>query len=319
MNLLLTSVGRRVKVVRYFKEAWRGVGQVIAVDCDRTAPALYAADAWEQMPRIDDPAYVDSLLELCRRHRVRAILSLIDPELSVLARRAERFREQGVAVILSSADVVDRCLDKQATHDHLVQHDLPCIPTISAWQDILQALDTGRISFPLMVKPRWGSASLGMRKVADMPELEMIFFSREDLIVQPFVEGAEYGVDAYIDMISGHPVSIFTKKKIRMRAGETDRSIAIKDERLTALVHQLVAVIPFVGPIDIDCFLVGDDYVISEINPRFGGGYPHAYESGENFMQYVRENLLGQANFPRIGHYREGSTMMKYDDLILLE
>jgi len=319
MNLMLTSVGRRVKIVRYFCQEWKAEGKVIAVDCDETAPALYAADAWEQIPRMDDPLYISTLLDLCRRHRIRAILSLIDPELSVLASHTDRFAEHGVTVVLSSSAVTDMCLDKQATHDFLVNNEIPCIPTFSTWQDIQAALAKKTISFPLLAKPRRGSASLGVRVVKDEQELEMIFFSQPNLVVQPFVDGVEFGVDVYVDMISGEPVSIFTKKKLRMRSGETDRSIAIKDELLTDLVSRLLGKLPCVGPIDMDCFLTSSGFVISEINPRFGGGYPHAYESGENFMKFVRENLQGRQNCPSIGQYRSGSIMVKFDDHFLLE
>ncbi|MGG1663543.1 ATP-grasp domain-containing protein [Brevibacillus sp. NRS-1366] len=319
MNLMLTSVGRRVKVVRYFRQEWKELGHVIAVDCDETAPALYAADAWEQIPRMDDPLYISTLLDLCRRYQIHGILSLIDPELSVLASHADRFREHGVTVILSSSAVIEMCLDKQATHDFLVKNDIPCIPTFSTWQDIQDALATNKISFPLLAKPRKGSASLGIRKVEDEQELEMLFFSQPNLVVQPFVDGVEFGVDVYVDMISAEPVSIFSKKKLRMRSGETDRSIAIKDEQLTDLVRRLLAALPLVGPVDMDCFWTKGGFVISEINPRFGGGYPHAYESGENFMKYVRENLQGRLNCPRIGQYRSGSTLVKFDDHLLLE
>ena len=318
MNLMLTSVGRRVKIVRYFCQEWKAEGKVIAVDCDETAPALYAADAWEQIPRMDDPLYISTLLDLCRRHRIQAILSLIDPELSVLASHAERFREHGVTVVLSSSAVIDMCLDKQATHDFLVKNEIPCIPTFSTWRDIQDALATNTISFPLLAKPRRGSASLGVRVVEEEQELEMLFFSQPNLVVQPFVHGVEFGVDVYVDMISSEPVSIFTKKKLRMRSGETDRSIAIKDDLLTDLVSRLLGKLPFIGPIDVDCFLTNGGFVISEINPRFGGGYPHAYESGENFMKFVRENLRGRQNCSSIGQYRSGSTMVKFDDHFLL-
>lgn len=103
-----------------------------------------------------------------------------------------------------------------------------------------------------------------------------------------------------------------------MRAGETDKSLAVKETKLSSLAMDLLSVLPLSGPIDIDCFQMGDAYVISEINPRFGGGFPHAYECGENFMSYLQHNLGGKANRPRLGLYREGSMMIKYDDVMMV-
>jgi carbamoyl-phosphate synthase large subunit len=111
---------------------------------------------------------------------------------------------------------------------------------------------------------------------------------------------------------------VFTRQKLRMRAGETDKSLAVKDKKLSALILDLLAVMPLSGPVDIDCFQMDDAYVISEINPRFGGGYPHAYECGENYMAYLLQNASGMANRPRIGQYREGSMMIKYDDVMMV-
>lgn len=318
MNVLLTSVGRRVKVVQYFTRAMAGEGRVIAVDCDKTAPALYAADYQEQVPRIGDPVYIPALLEICHRYEVQAVITLIDPELTLLAAHREIFQQQNIQVVVPPSSVVDTCLDKKATQDFLIHHHLPYIPTYTDWNEIIDALACGKLAFPLMVKPRKGSASLGITKVETLEELQLAFFKGTEIVVQPFIHGEEYGVDAYVDLVTGIPVSIFTRKKLRMRAGETDRSLAVKDQQLTGLIMDLLSVLQPVGPVDIDCFRVGEHYVVSEINPRFGGGYPHAYESGENFISFLLKNIGGIANNPRIGQYREGSMMIKYDDVMMV-
>src|SRR5699024_9044184 len=128
----------------------------------------------------------------------------------------------------------------------------------------------------------------------------------------------EFGIDVYIDMISGDLVDLFIKEKIRMRAGETDKSISIHNDKIEKLVKQFIEQTDFIGPIDIDCFEYNGNYYISEINPRFGGGYPHAYEMGCNFMDYIVYNLQDEINETYKGfNYEKDYVMMKYDYVLL--
>ena len=136
-------------------------------------------------------------------------------------------------------------------------------------------------------------------------------------MIQEYLKGQEIGVDCYIDMISGELISVFAKKKLVMRAGETDKGISFKDPKLFALVERLVKESGLRGQIDIDIFECNGAYYISEINPRFGGGYPHAYEAGVNHMKYIVQNLDGKKNSPEIGHYEDGIVMMKYNEIMI--
>ena len=134
-------------------------------------------------------------------------------------------------------------------------------------------------------------------------------------MIQEFMDGIEYGADTYLDMISGKPVAIFMKEKIKMRAGETDKSISVKDGELFDLIKRFVKVSGFKGIIDIDVFKVNGDYYISEVNPRFGGGYPHAYECGVNVPSMIINNLQGIENQDVIGEYDENVFMMKFNEV----
>ena len=138
-------------------------------------------------------------------------------------------------------------------------------------------------------------------------------------MIQEFLNGQEIGADVYIDMISGEVVSIFTKKKIKMRAGETDKAVSFKDKRLFALIETFVQEVGYRGQIDIDIFEIDGQYYISEVNPRFGGGYPHTYECGCDHMRLILNNLQGIANERQIGAYDEGIYMMKYNEVKIRE
>ena len=149
-------------------------------------------------------------------------------------------------------------------------------------------------------------------------EINTLFDIYDDLMIQEYMKGQEYGADIYIDMISGKCVSIFLKKKIKMRAGETDKSVSVKDPELFDKLAQFAEESGYRGMIDADLFLDNGKWYLSEINPRFGGGYPHAYECGVNFPQFVINNLEGKENAPSLGEYKEGIYMMKYNDLLVL-
>src|SRR5699024_5414452 len=155
--------------------------------------------------------------------------------------------------------------------------------------------------FPLVVKPAKGSASLGIHIVSNKEELKNIFFKSDGLIIQPFYKDKEFGIDVYIDMVSGDLVDIFIKEKIKMRSGETDKSVSVHNDAIEKLVIDFISKTNFSGPIDIDCFEYKGNYYISEINPRFGGGYPHAHEMGCDFMKYIVNNLNGNENQPYQG------------------
>lgn len=320
MNILICSVGRRVKLVEFFKEELVNEnGMVIAVDCDPTAPALYHADKYEIVPRINHPEYIHHLKDVCRKYKVDGMISLIDPELLILASFKEELEIEGVKVIVSRKEVVDICYDKYETFRFLRDNEIPFVPTFVSMDQVFQELNEGKINFPLIVKPKNGSASIGIRKIDSMAELIALQNNIEEFIIQPFLHGEEFGVDCYIDLLTNETTNIFTKKKLRMRAGETDKSISFKDRELTQMIEQLIGALQPLGPIDIDCFKTENGYVVSEINPRFGGGYPHAHISGQNFVKKIINNLNGIPNISGVDNYEEGTMMVKYENIKILK
>ena len=318
VNILILSAGTRNKVVQYFCASFHPFGgRVVATDAQAIAPALYEADAHYVVPRIDASNYLAIILDICRREKITGVLSLIDPELSLLALHEAEFSAIGVRVIGSAYELCERALDKMEMYRWLVAHGYRCA---RSWTDILEfrdALDRGEVCFPVFVKPVRGSASIAISKVSDLETVELLFAHSPGLMIQEFLNGQEFGADCYIDLISGELVSIFTKKKLLMRAGETDKAASYKDPALFGLLDRFIRESGWRGQIDIDIFLVGGEYYISEVNPRFGGGYPHAYESGCDHMSLIRRNLQGMANERKIGDYETGIIMMKYNEVMI--
>ena len=317
MNILILSAGTRNKVVQYFKRELAGEGKVIASDCSDLAPAVYDADKFYLVPRIDEPGYIDVVLDICKKEKVDGVFSLIDPELSLLAKEKERFLAIGTQPIISPYDLVETCLDKYRMYRLLGDMGIPTGRCYVDKEAFYRGVEKGDISYPVFVKPVKGSASIHINKVYGEKEVEVLFDLYDDLMIQEFMDGTEYGADVYVDMLSGKCTSIFVKEKIKMRAGETDKSVSVKDGKLFSLIEDFAEKCGFRGMIDIDIFKIGDVYYISEVNPRFGGGYPHAFECGVNMPAQVIRNLKGEKNAEDIGNYEAGICMMKYSEVMI--
>ena len=317
MNILILSAGTRDKVVQYFKREIGAEGKVVATDCSNLAPAVYEADAFYLVPRITAFGYMEQILDICKKEQIDGVFSLIDPELSMLAKERARFEEIGVTPIVSDYDLVETCFNKFRMYELFNNMNIPTAKCYVSKEAFYEAKEKGEISYPVFVKPVCGSASMHINKVSSDEELEGLFHMYDDLMIQEFMDGTEYGADVYIDMISGKVTSLFVKEKIKMRAGETDKSVSIKDEGLFKQIVGFVEKAGFKGMIDIDIFKIGDIYYFSEVNPRFGGGYPHAYECGVNMPRQVLTNLRGEENFVDVGNYKENIIMMKYNEVMI--
>ncbi len=320
MNILILSCGTRNKLIRYFKEPGNGIDRVIGTDCSAYAPALYETDEHYLVPRMTSPDYLDIVLNICQKEKIDAVLPLQEDELFLIASNREKFTNAGVLPIVSEQNMVELCRDKYAFYQHMKRSGLPVLPSCLNLPEFQKHYEAGKINFPVFIKPVRGCGSIGIQKVDNMELLSVLCkYSSDDMLIQQFAEGEEYGVDLYVDLLSQEPVSIFTKKKLRMRAGETEKSVSVKDEKLFTLIRKTAASLSLSGPVDMDIFCVDGDYYISEINPRFGGGYPHAHACGMNFPKLIAANAAGQKNTAAIGDYEEGVCMLKYTDLVTLK
>lgn len=319
MNILILSSGTRNKIVQYFRKELANNGNVICTDMSKLAPSIYEANKFYVVPRITSPDYIEVILEICKKEKITGILSLIDPELSLISKNREKFEAIGTRIIGSSYDLCELSLDKYKMYKWLKNHGYLCAKSYMDKEKFYLDVENGKIKYPVFVKPAKGSASLAVSKVYDKETVELLFKHNEGLMIQEFLDGKEIGADVYIDMISKEAVSIFTKRKIVMRAGETDKAVSFKDDKLFELICKFVEEAGYLGQIDIDIFEVNGEYYISEVNPRFGGGYPHAYECGVNHMRLIANNLMGNANEKVIGDYRENICMMKYNEIKIIE
>ena len=315
MNILILSVGTRVQLVRYFQKSKR-ITRVVTTDCSKYAPALYEGSRYYIVPRMDEVKYIPFIFEICEKENIDAILPLHEDELVLMAGLKEQFEAKSICVVISPAETIQLCRDKYKLTKYMWERGIACVPTY-VYEFERETIE--KIPFPVLVKERYGAGSSGMLKVNCKELLEAYNKNVESpIVIQPYLEVQEFGVDVYVDMISGEIINIFIKKKIRMRAGETEKSVSVREPRIIDLIKKIISVMKLRGPIDVDIFLYQNNFILLEINPRFGGGYIHAHQCGVDFIDYIIKNISGKKNVPDIGNYKAGQVLLKYTDAIML-
>ncbi len=317
MNILMCSAGRRVELLKDIRKSMSDGSKIIATDLSEYAPALYMADKYYLVPRIDDPAYMDEVIDICRKEKVDAVTTLIDPEIAILAENRERFETEGILVLAPYKETASLCFDKYKMYEHLKEHNVRTVSTWGTFAEVMEAVDGGELAFPVFVKPRRGSGSVGARKIYDEEALKLAFTEDESLIAQEYMDCEDLDADVYIDTVSGEPAAIFSKKKISTTIGGANKTVSFKDEKLFEFIKEALKIFEFNGPIDMDFFCKDGEYYLSEINPRFGGAYLHAYGAGVDFIKLIENNVAGRANDSIIGKYEEGVVMMMYDSVVI--
>ena len=327
MNILLTSAGRRSYIVDYFKKV-SGFKKIYASNSVYTI-ALERADGYLISPLIYDSSYIPSIISFCKSNNISVVLSLFDIDLLVLAQNANKFADNGIKLILAPASFIEVCNDKFKTFEFVKSLGIKTPLTFKNLDETKRALSNGELSFPIIVKPRWGMASMGIYIVEDEEELE--FFSRkcnkvivnsylkyessmtkdEPVIYQEFLKGKEYGLDVLNDL-NGHYVKTFAKRKITMRSGETDLGLTSETKSFETIAQKIASNSNHQGICSIDCFKnENDDIFVIEMNCRISGHYPLAYLAGFNYPQLLSDWLNGLPTNPDLLRFETGLYIIK--------
>lgn len=330
-NILFTCAGRRTYLLKYFKEQLGKDGVIVGTDMQLTAPALSVADFKEKVPAVYDPEYINTTLEICRKYDIDAIISLNDLELPILSENRKRFEDEGIRVIVSDPSVIDICFDKYQTAKFVESIGLKSPKTFINLEDAKNALRDGLLNFPLVLKPRWGSGSIGIEFVSNEEELDETYDSllkkvkksilatasegSEYILIQQKINGQEYGLDVMNDL-SGNNRGVSVKKKLAMRAGETDKAETVENAEILSIGKRLGEHLKHVGNLDVDVFEEKGVYYVLELNPRFGGGFPFSYEAGVNFPKAIIEWLKGNDIDPKTLIPVYGKIFAKCDYLV---
>lgn len=332
MNILFTCAGRRTYLLKYFKEILTDRDKIIATDMQLSAPALQIADIKLQVPAVYADDYVDITLGICKKYNIDILISLNDLELPILAENKERFEDIGVNVIVSDLNVIDICFDKFKTVQWVKSLGLNAPKTYLSLDEVKKAIATGEVEFPLFMKPRWGSGSIGLETIDDMEELDIYYnllakkikktilasasVGNEFIIIQEKLTGNEYGLDIMNDL-NGKNIGVSVKQKLAMRAGETDKAITCDIPEIHEMGRKIGNALKHIGNLDVDIMQrANGDYCVLELNPRFGGGYPFSHEAGVNLPKAIIQWVKGEQVDPNILVPKINKTFAKNDYLM---
>ena len=317
MNILFCSVGRRCELLKDFRTTLGDQVKIVVTDNSQVAPAMAFADKAYLVPLISDPSYISIILDICKKEEIQAVTTLIDPEIMLLAKHRAEFEALGVTVLAPYEETAKLCFNKYDMYRFLVDKGINTVKTYGTYDEFMKDYEDGLIQMPVFVKPRTGSGSVGARKVDTLELLKQVTEQDESLIIQELMTGKDLDADVYVDTISHKPVAIFSKKKLSTTIGGANKTVSFKDEALFAFVKTVIDVMQFNGPLDMDFFYQDGKYYLSEINPRFGGAYLHAYGAGVDFVKLIQENIEGRENAENIGDYEEDVVMMMYDSVVI--
>lgn len=314
-NVLVLAAGRRVELVQAFKECLSAKfsgGGVFAADMEPTlASACHAADKAFTSMRVDDPAYPDFLLDLCRDNDVGLVIPTIDTELSLLAAQRDRFASHGVHLIISSPELVAVCRDKRRTAAlfESVGIDTPRIYPPDA------------IRFPAFAKPYDGSRSIGAAPLMSPEDLTPAMLADEKLMFMELIgnDHVEYTVDAYYDR-EGSLRCLVPRQRLEVRSGEVSKGITRRGLAYDYLLPRLSRIVGARGCLTVQLFINHETESVAgiEINPRFGGGYPLAYAAGANYPAWLIDEYLVGGPAESFNEWQENLLMLRYDAKMLV-
>lgn len=303
MNVLLTSVGRRAYMVKYFKGVIGSEGQVHVCNSDNRSIAFKYADKKIISPLIYDENYIPFLVEYCKENRIDIVISLFDIDLLILAKHKKEFQKVGTNVIVSDPEIIEICNDKWMTYEFLKKNGFNTPKSFLKINDVIKCIADGSLLYPIVVKPRYGCGSISVAIAYDKEELVYLTkkankeittsylkyesaATKEKVIYQEYLKGQEYGADIINDL-KGKTQNVIVRKKIAMRSGETDIAKLVDEPVIVNTLTKLGKVTKHIANMDCDVFLVGGKPYILEMNARFGGGYPFSHMGGCNLPQAI--------------------------------
>jgi carbamoyl-phosphate synthase large subunit len=306
--VLFTCAGQRVDIVSAFGRAG---ATTLAVDVDELAPALYVADRRALVPRIEHPGYIDALSELVQLHDVRLVVPLADLDHLVLAEAREQL---GALVLLPPVDAIRLCADKYLAHRFFEQHGIPTPPT---WLPVELPAE---LPYPVLVKARRGFGSRHIYRARDRRELEFFLdHTTEDSMVQALCGGEEFSIDVFCDL-DARCLNAIPRTMIQSKGGESIKGVTIKDWDLIEHGRLVAEQLGIVGPANIQCFREVDGALqVTDVNPRFGGGFPLPTAAGSRYPELALALAAGERPTPRLGEFQEGVVMTRFFSQIVLQ
>jgi carbamoyl-phosphate synthase large subunit len=316
MNILITSAGQRVSLVRAFQAALRSVYPRAKVFTTDMQPQLSAAcnvsDAFFTVKRVTDPAYINELKNICIEQDIKMVVPTIDTELLVLSKNKALFSELGIHIIVSGEEFTQKCRDKRLINEFFVAHGI----------DIPRSIDRHDPVFPLFIKPFDGSLSADTYLITAAAQLTSDQVSNQRFMFMEYIDKQdhdEFTVDMYYDR-SNYLKCIVPRKRIHIRAGEINKGLTCRNVIVPYLKEKLSYIEGAIGCLTLQLFLNrnNDRIIAIEINPRFGGGYPLSYRAGADYPLWLIREYFQNKQIDYTNDWEDGLLMLRYDDEVLV-
>ncbi|WP_289047618.1 ATP-grasp domain-containing protein [uncultured Psychrobacter sp.] len=316
MNILITSAGQRVSLVRFFKKELHKLfsnGCVFTTDSNpKLAPACHVSDGFFEVPKATHNDYIDILLNICLKNDIGIVIPTIDTELNILSSNIEKFKKNGIEVVISEHHFVKTCRDKRKVNNLFLKHDI----------EIPKQFSRDELVFPVFVKPYDGSRSEGIFTAFDIKGIKEGHFKNEKLMFMEYITDKDYDeftIDCYYDKHSNLKC-VVPRKRIFVRAGEVNKGVTRNNFIVKEFNEKLSKLEGARGCLTIQVFLHKKLDIIKgiEINPRFGGGYPLAYLSGANFPKWIIEEYALQKEIEFFEDWEANLLMLRYDAEVLV-
>jgi carbamoyl-phosphate synthase large subunit len=317
-NILFTSAGRRVPLIRSFQDALADLGiagKIVTADLKNNAPTAFIGQAHERVPCVTDPAYIPVLEAIAQKHSIKLVVPTIDTELGILSAHRERFFRNGTRLLVSSPEANEICFDKRVTSGFFRRAGV-FTPELL---DPAKILADDAAPYPFLLKPAKGSSSIGVIKIRNREELRFFVGYIEEPILQELLLGDEYTMDILVDFNS-KVRSVVPRLRLETRAGEVSKGITTKNRSLIAAGKKVAEALPGAeGCITAQCFLSPEGKItFIEINPRFGGGFPLSAQAGAHFPRWIIELCLGRDPKIEIDGWQDGLAMLRYDEAVFV-
>ncbi len=316
MNILITSAGRRVSLIRAFRKEAKKIepdSKIFAVDLNPgLSSACNISDGSFKVPKVTSSEYISTLTDLCERNDIDLVIPTIDPELPVLATNKDQLECNGLKVVVSNMELVRACQDKTNTVQFFKEREIPTP----------QIIDKDNLRYPIYAKPYDGSSSENNYIIQDASELRDYHTNDEELLFFDYLDHKihnEYTLDLYYDRNSDLKC-VVPRKRVEVRGGEVNKGLTEKNILVPFVKEKLGHVPGARGCLTLQLFLNRENQNIHgiEINPRFGGGYPLSYLSGANFLKWLIEEYLFEQPIEYFEDWEADLLMLRYDDEVLV-
>jgi carbamoyl-phosphate synthase large subunit len=315
-NILITSAGRRVSLVKAFQKELKLLlpdSKVYVADQNpKFSAAAMVVDKAFQICKIEDEFYITELIELCNKNHIKVIVPTLDTELLKLSSHIKVFKKNGIEIVISDIEFIEICDNKLKTQKYFQSKNI----------EVAKVYDKAKYKLPLFIKPKNGSNSFENYIISDENQISKYHLENKNLQFFEYFNNEEYNeytCDIYYDRNSLLKC-VIPRKRLEVRGGEISKGITCNNVLKAFIDNNFNTIIGARGCVTMQFFIKNNKTIIGiEINPRFGGGFPLSYLAGGNFPKWIIQEYLLNEELEYFDDWKKNLLMLRYDDEILVE